>query len=79
MKFDNLQLCEKLTSNDEYENFVHVHMEAVTECIPTKPRDKHRVPWKIVAVREKLENVKTASLCNKKKPTKANLRHKITK
>ena len=38
-KFDTLQeTTETLTPNDEYENFVNVHLEAAAECIPTKQR-----------------------------------------
>ena len=36
-----LQMFKTLTLNDEYENFVHAHMEAAVECIPTKLRAKH--------------------------------------
>ena len=40
-KFDALQeKTETLTPNDEYENFVKAHLEAATECIPTKQRAK---------------------------------------
>ena len=40
-KFDVLQEMSKaFTSNDEYENFVHAHMEKAAECIPTKLRAK---------------------------------------
>ena len=53
-KFDALQeISETLTLNDEYENFVNTHMEAAAECIPTKQRAKHRIPWKTLAVRKK--------------------------
>ena len=47
-------------------------MEAAEKCIPTKLRTKHRVPWETLAVRKKRDNVKTASLCNKRNPTNAN-------
>ena len=44
-KFDALQeISETPTPNDEYENFVNVHMESAAECIPTKLRVKHRFP-----------------------------------
>ena len=36
---------------------VATHMEAVAECIPTKPRAKWRVPWKSIAFREKWDNM----------------------
>ena len=40
-KFDALQeISETLTPNDEYENFVNAHMEAVAECIPIKLKAK---------------------------------------
>ena len=45
-KFNTLQdISEKLTPNDEYENFVNAHMKAAAECIPTKLIATHRVPW----------------------------------
>ena len=37
------KISESLTPNDEYENFVHGHMEAGAEWIPTKIRAKHRI------------------------------------
>ena len=67
-RFDTLQ--EKTvtrTPNDEYENFVNAHLEAAT-----KHRTKSRVPWETLAVKEKREDVKTASKCNRKNPTNAN-------
>ena len=46
MHFETLQeKTEKVTPNDEYENFVEAHLEAASKCIPTKPRTKYRVPW----------------------------------
>ena len=72
-KFDALQeKTEICTPNDEYENFVNVHLEATAKCIPTKFRTKSRVPWETLAVREKRADVKTASKCNRKNPTNAN-------
>ena len=72
-KFDTLQeISETLTPNDEYENFVNLRMEAAAECIPIKTRPKHWVSWEILAVKKKGDNVKTASLCNKKNPTNLN-------
>ena len=45
-RFETLQeMTEKVTPNDEYENFVNAHLEAAEKYIPTKPRTKHRVPW----------------------------------
>ena len=62
-KFDALpEISETPTPNDEYENFVNVHLEAAAECISTKQRAKPRVPWETLAVRKKREDVKTASL-----------------
>ena len=52
-KFDALQeITETPTPNDEYENFVNAHLEAATECIPTKQRAKPTVPWKTLAIRK---------------------------
>ena len=67
-----LEKTEKGTPNDEYENFVNAHLEAAANCIPTKPKTKYRVPWETLAVREKRSDVKTASKCNRKKPTNTN-------
>ena len=69
---------EKHTPNDEYENFVNAHLEAVAECIPTKQRAKPRVPWETLAVRKKRADLKTASRCNRKNPTNINVL-KLTK
>ena len=53
-KFNALQeIFITLTLNDEHENFVHAHMEAVAECILTKLRAKLRVPWETLAVKKK--------------------------
>ena len=72
-KFDALQeKTETHTPNDEYENFVNVHLEAAAKCIPTKQRTKHRVPWETLAVREKRADVKNASKYNRKNPTNTN-------
>ena len=50
-RFETLQeKTEKSNPNDEYENFVNAHLEAAANCIPTKPRTKHRVPWETLAV-----------------------------
>ena len=59
-RFETVQKIEKSTPNDEYENFVNVHLEAAAKCIPTKPRTKYRVLWETLAVREKRAYVKTA-------------------
>ena len=74
-RFEALQeKTEKDTPNDEYENFVEVHLEAASKCIPTKPRTKYRVPWETLAVREKCALVKTASKSYRKNPTSTNAR-----
>ena len=57
-KYDTLQeISERHTPNNEYENFLDAHTEAIAECKPTIPRAKCRVPWKSIAVREKLHNM----------------------
>ena len=67
-KFDALQeKTETDTPNEEYKNFVNVHLEAAAECIPTKQRTKSRVPWETLVVREK-----RAFKCNRKNPTNTN-------
>ena len=54
-KFDTLEeTSERLTPNDEYENFVTAHLEAATKCIPIKPRAKSRVPKESKAVQKKM-------------------------
>ena len=55
------------------ENFVNAHLETAANCNPTKSRTKYRVPWEMLAVREKRADVKTASKCKKwKNLTKTN-------
>ena len=72
-KFDALQeISEIQTLNEEYENFVNTRIETELQCIPTKLSAKHRVPWKTLAIKKKRDDVKTASLCNRRKPTNAN-------
>ena len=79
-KFDACQeISETLTSNDEYENFVNAHLEAVAECIPTKQRAKSRVLWETLATRKKLADVKTTSKCKKRNPTNINAQKKKKK
>ena len=57
-RFETLQeKTEKGTPNDEYENFVNAHLEAAAKCIPIKPRTKYRVPWEMLAVREKRAHI----------------------
>ena len=68
-KFDTLQeIFETLTPNEEY---INSHIVAAGECIPTKLRAKHKVTWKTIAVRKKHHNLKTASLCNERRPSNA--------
>ena len=58
-EFDVLQqISEKLTQNDECENFVNAHIEAAAECISTKKRINFRVPWETLTVRKKPADVK---------------------
>ena len=53
-RFEALQeKTEKGTPNDEYENFVNAHLAATANFIPTKSRNKYRVPWEMSAAREK--------------------------
>ena len=66
------EISETHTPNDKYKNFVSAHMEAAAECIPTKLRAKHRVPWEILTVKKKCDNVKTVTLCNKRDPINSN-------
>ena len=74
-RFETLQeKTEKVTPNDEYENFVEEHLEAASKCIPTKLRTKYRVPREMSAVREKRALVKTASKNYRKNPTNRNAR-----
>ena len=74
-RFETLQeKTEKGTPNDEYENFVDALLEAASKCILTKPRTKYRVPWEMLAVREKRALVKTASKSYPKNPTNRNAR-----
>ena len=46
------EILERLTPNDEYENFITAHMEAAVEFIPNKLRTKHRVSLKTLAVKK---------------------------
>ena len=72
-RFETLQeKTNKGAPNDEYENFVNVHLEAAANCIPTKPRTKYIVPWETLAIREKHADVKTASKSYRKNPTNTN-------
>ena len=38
----------------------------------TKPRAKYQVPWEILAVKKKRDDMKTAPLCNRRFPNNAN-------
>ena len=56
--------------NDKYENFVTGHIEAAAATyIPTKLKAKSRILWEPIAVRERWDNMKKASLLNKRNPT----------
>ena len=44
-------------------------------CISTKPKAKCRVPWDTIAIREKQDNMKIASLHNKRNPTNVNVKN----
>ena len=72
-KFNALQeIPLTLTSYDEYGNFVNAHMDAAAECIPTKQRAKHRVPWEKLAVKKKkCDDINAVSQCSKRNPTNA--------
>ena len=72
-----MEKTETLTQNDKYENFVNAHLEAAEEFIPTKQRTKSSVKWETLAVREKRADVKTASKCNRKNPTRNLKRHNM--
>ena len=41
------------TTNDKYENFVNVYVEAAAECITTKLKAKSTVLWETQAGRKK--------------------------
>ena len=57
-KFDALQeISETLTLNDEYENFINALIEGAAECILTKLRAKHKVPWETLAVKKRNVNM----------------------
>ena len=74
-RFETLQeKTEKVTPNDEYENFVEAHLEVTSKYIPTKPRTKYRVPWETSEVREKRALVKTVSKRYRMNPTNTNAR-----
>ena len=47
------EISETPILNDEYENFVHDHLEEAAECIPTKEKSKTKVQWETLAVRKK--------------------------
>ena len=54
-KFDAQQeISEKPIPNDECENFINVHIEAVAEWIPTKLRAKHRILCETLEVKKKV-------------------------
>ena len=58
-KFDTFQKTpERHTPKEEYKNFLTAHIEAAAECIQTKLRDKCRVLWESIVVREKRDSIK---------------------
>ena len=59
------------TPNDEYENIVNAHMEAAAECIPTI-ESQMSSSMGVTSSLEKRDNVKIASLWNKRNPINAN-------
>ena len=72
-KFDARQeRTETHTLNDEYENFVHSHLETAAEYIPNKQRGKPRVSWETLAANKKCVDAKATSKCNRKNPTNTN-------
>ena len=73
-KYDAIQeKTETHTPNEEYDNYVNAHLEVAVGFIPTKQRTKSRIPWETLAVREKHSDVKSASKCNNKNRTNANV------
>ena len=73
-KFEALQeKTETRTPNEEYENFINTHQDAASNYMPTQHRTKSRVPWETLVVREGRADMKTASKCNRKNPTNANV------
>ena len=48
------------------ETFGTAHIDAVAECIQTKPRGKFRVLWESIAISKNELNEKKTSLINKK-------------
>ena len=47
-------------------------MEATAESLPTNLKAKHRVPWGVLAVKKKPDNVTIESLFNKRNTTNTN-------
>ena len=80
-KFNALQeISETITPNEEYEKFNNALMKVAAECIPTKLRAKHRVPWETLAAKKKCDDITAfyAIKENQLMPTLRNLRrHKI--
>ena len=68
--FNDPRISERHSPNDEYENFVSTHIEAAAESIPTNQRAKCKVPWE-ATTGKKQDNIKKASLFNKRNPTNA--------
>ena len=75
-KFDTHQeTSERHTQNEDYENFVTTHIEAVIKSILIKPRAKCWVPWESIVVRKKQVSVKNSSLLNKRNPINASVQN----
>ena len=73
-KSDTLEeTSERHTPNDKYENFLSAQIEVAAKCILTTPRTKCRLYWEAIAIREKQDDMRKASLLNKRNPTNANV------
>ena len=49
------EIAEALTLKNEYGNFFNTYMEESAEFLPTKLKDKCRIPWDTLAVRKKIK------------------------
>ena len=60
--FNTLQeTFERHVPNDDYVNFVTVHLEAAIEYITRKSRASNRFSWDSIVIQEKRENRKNHS------------------
>ena len=72
-KNDALQeKTETHTPNDEYENFMNAHLEVAWNTYQLNKELNLESHWETLAVREKHEDMKTASKGNRKNPTNTN-------